>query len=83
MIAVTIRDRAEESPRKLGEVTLSHPHDDQRMETYFGQKSIESYLEKLKESDEKLAEHFTRYDIRSVKIFTDDEVVSKLVGLFV
>ncbi|TNF43131.1 MAG: DUF58 domain-containing protein [Epsilonproteobacteria bacterium] len=83
VIAIIVRDRAEESPKKLGEVTLSHPQDSQRMDTYFGQRSIEKYLTKLKENDEKLAEHFTRYDIRSVKIFTDDEVVSKLVGLFV
>lgn len=83
VIAVIIRERAEESPKKLGEVTLSHPQDSKRMETYFGQKSIENYLAKLRENDEKMAEHFTRYGIRSVKIFTDDEVVSKLVGLFV
>jgi uncharacterized protein (DUF58 family) len=83
VIAIIVRDRAEESPKKLGEVTLSHPQDSQKMDTYFGQRSIEKYLTKLKENDEKLAEHFTRYDIRSVKIFTDDEVVSKLVGLFV
>ena len=51
--------------------------------TYFGHKSMQKYLVKLKENDEKLAEHFTRYDIRWVKIFTDDDVVSKLVGLFV
>lgn len=83
VIAIIVRDREEESPKKLGEVTLSHPKDSQKMDTYFGQKSIEKYLTNLKENDEKLAEHFTRYDIRSVKIFTDDEVVSKLVGLFV
>lgn len=83
VIAVIIREREEETPKKLGEVTLSHPQDSKRMETYFGQKSIENYLAKLREHDEKMAEHFTRYGIRSVKIFTDDEVVSKLVGLFV
>jgi hypothetical protein len=83
VIAVVIRDREEEFPKKLGEVTLSHPQDSKSMETYFGQRSIESYLAKLKENDEKLAEHFTRYGIRSVKIYTDDEVVTKLVGLFV
>jgi hypothetical protein len=27
-------------------------------------------------------EHFSRYDIRSVKIFTEDEVVGKLIKLF-
>jgi len=83
VIAVIVRDSAEESPQKLGEVTLSHPQDSKKMDTYFGQRSIEKYLAYLKENDERLSEHFARYDIRSVKIFTDDEVVSKLVGLFV
>ena len=83
VIAVIIREREEEMPKRLGEVTLSSPKDKKKMDTYFGQRSIEKYLAKLKENDEKLAEHFARYDIRSVKIFTDDEVVSKLVGLFV
>jgi uncharacterized protein (DUF58 family) len=83
VIAIIVRDREEEIPKTLGEVTLSHPQDGQKMDTYFGQRSIEKYLAKLKENDEKLAEHFARYDIRSVKIFTNDEVVSKLVGLFV
>ncbi len=83
VIAVILRDREEEVPKKLGEVTLSHPQDGKKMDTYFGQKSIEKYLAKLKENDEKLSEHFAHYDIRSVKIFTDDEAVSKLVGLFV
>lgn len=83
VIAIIIRNRAEEAPKKLGEVSLLHPQDGKRMDTYFGQRSMQNYLAKLKENDEKLAEHFTRYDIRSVKIFTDDDVVSKLVGLFV
>ena len=83
VIAIILRDRAEEIPKKLGEITLSHPQDSKKMDTYFGQRSIEKYLARLKENDDKLAEHFARYDIRSVKIFTDDEVVSKLVGLFV
>ena len=82
VIAIIIRDREEESPKKLGEVTLSSPQGKAKRDTYFGKRSIEKYLSKLKENDEKLAEHFARYDIRSVKIFTDDEVVGKLVSLF-
>lgn len=82
VIAVIIRDKNEESPQKLGEVTLNSPQGAEKIDTYFGQKSIEKYLAKLKENDDKLREHFTRYDIRSVKIFTDDEVIGKLMGLF-
>jgi uncharacterized protein (DUF58 family) len=82
VIAIIIRDREEESPKKLAEVTLSNPQSGAKMDTYFGKRSIEKYLARLKENDEKLIEHFSRYDIRYVKIFTDDEVVGKLVTLF-
>jgi len=82
VIAILIRDREEESPRKLGEVTLSSPQNSGKIDTYFGKRSIEKYLAKLQENDEKLIEHFSRYDIRYVKIYTDDEVVGKLMKLF-
>lgn len=82
VIAIIIRDHEEESPKKLGEVTLNDPQGGGKTDTYFGQKSIEQYLAKLGENDDKLGEHFARYDIRSIKIFTDDEVVGKLIQLF-
>ena len=34
VIAVILRDREEEVPKKLGEVTLSHPQDSKKMDTY-------------------------------------------------
>jgi len=83
VIAIIIRQQEEEYPKKLGEVSLNDPHNGEKLDTYFGRNGIETYVAKLKENDEKLMDHFSRYDIRSVKIFTDDEVVSKLVGLFV
>ena len=82
VIAIPIRDRAEESPKASGEVTLSNPADGSKMETYFGKRSIEKYLSKLKENDEKLIEHFSQHDIRYVKIYTGDDCVSKLFTLF-
>ena len=82
VIAIIIRDPEEESPKKLGEVTLSSPRGTGQIDTYFGKRSIEKYLAKLQENDEKHIEHFSRYDIRSVKIFTNEEVVSKLITLF-
>ena len=82
VIAIIIRDVDEESPKVLGEVTLSHPKEKRTMETYFGKRSIEKYLAKLKEHDEKLIEHFSSHDIRYVKILTEDEAVGKLIQLF-
>ncbi|PTB87846.1 DUF58 domain-containing protein [cyanobacterium G8-9] len=83
VIAVIIREREEENPKVLGEVTLTSPQDNRYIETYFGKSSIAKYRTQLLKNEERNSEHFTRYDIRSVKIFTDEEVVSKLITLFV
>jgi len=82
VIAIIIRQQEEETPKKLGEVSFNDPHNGEKLDTYFGRNSIERYVAKLKENDEKLMEHFSRYDIRSIKIFTEDEVVGKLMKLF-
>ncbi|RRS32366.1 MAG: hypothetical protein P794_01650 [Epsilonproteobacteria bacterium (ex Lamellibrachia satsuma)] len=82
VIAIIIRDRTEENPKRLGEVTLSSPQSNAKMDTYFGQRSVERYIARLQENDEKIIEHFSRYDIRYTKIFTDDESVEKLITLF-
>lgn len=83
VIAIVIRDRIEESPQALREVTLISPQNNTSIETYFGKRSIEKYRKRFIQNEKKRLEHFSRYDIRSVKIFTDEEVVSKLMPLFI
>lgn len=83
VIAVIVRKREEEVPKKLGEVTLVDPRTSHRTESYFAQKSITHYLEKLQAHDLALQEHFAQYDIRSLKIFTEEETISKLTKLFI
>ncbi|MEA3490909.1 MAG: DUF58 domain-containing protein [Campylobacterota bacterium] len=82
VIAIVIRDRAEEQPQKLGEVILENPQNYAKIETHFGQKSIDRYLAKLQESDKNLIEHFSKYGIRYTKIYTDEEPIAKLIYLF-
>jgi len=82
VIAIIIRDRAEESPKALGEVTLVNPKENSKMKTYFGKRNIQKYLSKLHAHDKKLTTHFSQHDIRYVKVFTDEEVLGKLMGLF-
>ncbi len=82
VIAVIIRDREEELPRKLGEVTLVAPQSGEKRETYFGKRNMSQYREKLLEHEQAQQAHFARYDIRSVKIFTDEDPLPKLLKLF-
>ena len=82
VIAIIIRDRMEENPHVLGEVTLSSSQSTMSLDSYFGQKSINRYLSKLKEHDENIHQHFLSHSIRSIKIFTDEKPIVKLMRLF-
>ncbi|MEA3456347.1 MAG: DUF58 domain-containing protein [Campylobacterota bacterium] len=82
VIAIIIRDRAEEDPKKLGEVILKNPQNNVKMNTYFGKRSIDQYLARMQENDDALKEHFMRYGIRYTKIYTDEEPIGKLIHLF-
>jgi len=82
VIAIVIRHREEESPQKRGEVTLHDPRSGKRFDTYLGSRSVKRYLTKREEHDERMLAHFSRHDIRYVKIYTDEEPVEKLLGLF-
>jgi len=81
VVAIIIRDRAEENPKKLGEVTLNSPTHNLRLDTFFGNRSINRYKERLIEHDKKLIEHFGAFGVRYIKIFTDEEVLGKLIQL--
>ena len=87
VIALIIRDRTEEDPKRLkqmihGEVILKDPQGNDQMNTFFGKGSIDRYMARLKENDEALMTHFSRYGIRYTKIYTDEEAIGKLVSLF-
>ena len=82
VIVVIIRHREEEFPQKLGEITLRNPKNTVQRKTYFGKRSMVRYAAKREEHDRKMAVHFARYGIRSLKIFTDEEPIEKLQNLF-
>ncbi|MCF6206341.1 MAG: DUF58 domain-containing protein [Sulfurovum sp.] len=82
VIAIIIRDREEEIPHSHGEVTLHNPQEGTSQETYLGSRSTKRYRAKREANDAQLFAHFSRYDIRYVKIFTDEEPIEKLLMLF-
>lgn len=82
IIAIIIRDRAEEFPKPLGEVTLQSPSSSQSIESYWNKNTIKYYLQNLRIHEEKRQNHFNRYNIRSLSIFTDEDVVQKFLEEF-
>lgn len=82
VVPIIVRERTEEHPKNLGEVILDDPHNDKSLNTYFGTRNIQHYLAKLQANDEALQTHFMKYDIRYLKIYTDEEPIEKLVRFF-
>lgn len=82
VIALIIRDRAEEEVYKMGEMTLQDPSSHRAMDTYFGRRSIRRYQAHLEKNDQTHREHFAKYNIRYLKIYTDEDVLSRLMQLF-
>lgn len=83
VIAIIVRHREEERPKKLGEAILDNPKTAQSRHTDFGAAGIRHYLARLKAHDEAMQTHFMQYGIRYIKIYTDEDAVEKLVRLFV
>jgi len=82
IISIIIRDKEEESLKIQGEVTLTSPQNTTQVKTYLGKRNIEKYLINLQQHDEKIIKHFSSCGIRHVKIFTNDDIVKKLLSLF-
>ena len=82
VIALIIRDRNEEQMHHKGWVYLQDPRSDLQQESYIGRKSHTRYLGKRQAHDASLMAHFSRYDIRYVKLFTDEPPIEKLMTLF-
>jgi len=83
VIAIVIRDKEEVFPQKHAEVTLHDPKSTNKLETYFSKKNQAQYRAKLLAHDYAQQVHFRRYGIRFVEIFSKEEVLGKLMKLFV
>jgi uncharacterized protein (DUF58 family) len=79
VIAIIIRDKEEENPRILGECMLKNPQKSQSIESYFGKKSMQEYLKHFHAHEQKRQAHFDSYGIQSIQIFTEDNIVEKLI----
>ncbi|SFV70861.1 hypothetical protein MNB_SV-13-1695 [hydrothermal vent metagenome] len=79
IIAIIIREREEEFPKYLGEKNLKNPENKEVIQSYFGKKSMQYYLNKLQSHEGKRQKHFQKYGIKSIKIFCDEDIVQKLI----
>ena len=82
VVAIIIRDRFEENPVELGNVNLIDLSTHQNFDGVISKSTLKNYTAKLKAQDHQLFEHLQKHGIKNIKIYTDEEPISKLIRLF-
>lgn len=81
IISIIVRDKFEENPYELGNVNFNDPSTSQNYEGILNKSTINEYISKIKENDNRLYKHFQDCAIRFVKVYTHEDPIKKLIGL--
>ena len=82
VIAIVVRDKFEEKPSEMGNISFKDPMTLSNYEGNISKASIKYYEKEVKLNDHLLYEHFSKCSIKSVKIYTNENIISKIIGLF-
>jgi len=81
IVAIIVRDKFEEKPYELGNVSLNDPSTNKTFDGNINKSTILKYEKSVQENDHKLFEHFQKCAVRFVKIYTDEDPLPKLLRL--
>ena len=81
VFALIIRDKFEENPLELGNVSFNDPSTFMNYEGVLNKSTINEYTKKVKQNDHKLFKHLQDCSIRFTKVYTNEEPIKKLIGL--
>jgi uncharacterized protein (DUF58 family) len=74
VVFVIVRDRYEENPEELGFIGLVDMESGVKMVGDINEGAIKTYKKALHENDTKLASQCMKYGIRTIKVYTDDDI---------
>jgi uncharacterized protein (DUF58 family) len=82
LIVLIVRDKLEEEPLQMGNVNFSDPTSNKIFEGLVNKETVNKYVSKVKENDHNLYEQLQNNSIRFTKIYTHENAINKLLGLF-
>ena len=82
VIAIVIRDKFEEKPSLMGSVHFTDPQTFQKFDGALNASLIKEYEKNIYNNDEKLYRNFKSSGIEFIKIYTDDNILVKMIKLF-
>jgi hypothetical protein len=82
VVAIVVRDRAEEAPSPMGFTALIDPESGAVLEGDFSERSVKRYRERVRGHDSQLFEMFRTSGVRATKLYTDGNAIVTLRRLF-
>ena len=82
VVAIVVRDRAEETPSPMGFTALIDPESGAVLEGDFSERSVKRYRERVRAHDHELFEMFRTSGVRATKLYTDANAIVTLRRLF-
>jgi uncharacterized protein (DUF58 family) len=82
VVAIVVRDRAEENPSPMGFTALIDPESGAVLEGDFSERSVKRYRERVRAHDIELFEKFRSSGVRATKLYTDGNAIVTLRRLF-
>lgn len=79
--AIMVRDRIEENPLLNGEFDIVDPNSFSSGKINFSKKSIKKYIKYVADHDFKVHQHFLEHKISFGKIYTDDDIYTRLAEI--
>mgnify|MGYP000468793442 CR=1 FL=1 len=81
LFLIVVRDRFEENPTALGKISLTDTTYGLDYDGVIDNESIKNYKAFVKQNDHKLFLHLQKCGIKFVKVYTNEEPISKLMGI--
>ncbi len=82
VIAIIVRDRFEEHPSKMGNVNFTDPQTFQKFDGNLSSSLTKEYEKNIKIHDYKLYENFKNSGVEFLKIYTDENILVKMMKIF-
>ncbi len=82
VIAIVIRDKFEEKPSLMGSVNFTDPQTFQKFDGVLNANLIKEYEKNIHNNDEKLYKNFKSNGIEFIKIYTNENILVKMIKLF-
>lgn len=82
VIVLIVRDKFEEEPIEMGNVNFNDPSTNENFQGNLNKTTINSYAKNVQENDQHLYKHLQNCSIKFTKIYSHEDVIKKLIGLF-